>query len=532
MLMPPVLFLWALYYAIFAPGYGIHYPGKFLLPIAVEFYHNIYILLSMLQPLPLDLPPLFTDIFNNTVQNNIIIINTNGIIQAINPAFTSCFGYKPEDIVGKNMSVLFTPEDCERGLPQKELNTVLTTGQGSDNNYLVAADNTKTWVSGESVLVKKEAGSALIFKIIQNIHVQKESELELSRINLFNEDILGSISDVVIVLNEKLELVKTNKAFAAVFNVFGNDATGLNFKTFIDPHDTDNILHNSISQSFKDGSGFSNIVVSIAISATEKRMFETRGTPILSVTGTNSLLLVLHDITLHKELEREREDIIGFVAHELRNPLSNMGLCQELLGMQLKEKNYDAMPAMLQRNQNNLQRLNKMITELYNATKINSGNIVIEQAPYHFGEMIQEATETINVLQPDYNITVTGDGNFTVEGDRYRMIEVVTNYLSNGIKYSDGSTEVVLTIQADKDTVTVSVKDKGLGISAAQLPYIFERFFRAEKTKNLEGLGLGLYLCQRIIQAHGGKVWAESEEGRGSVFYFSVPLRLINNRLP
>jgi two-component system, OmpR family, sensor histidine kinase VicK len=194
--------------------------------------------------------------------------------------------------------------------------------------------------------------------------------------------------------------------------------------------------------------------------------------------------------------------------------------------MQLKAKDYDAMPAMLQRNKNNLERLNKMIAELYNATKISSGNIVIEKGLYHFGEMIQEASETIHALQPDYKIVITGDGNFAVEGDRYRMMEVVTNYLSNGIKYSAGNTEVILAIKANKNSVTVSVKDKGLGISAAQLPYIFERFFRAEKTKNLEGLGLGLYLCQRIILAHGGKVWAESEEGKGSVFYFSVPLLL------
>ena len=479
----------------------------------------------MLQPKALGLPPFFTDLFNNTVQNNILLINDKGIILAINPAFTNCFGYTPEDIVGKHMSVLFTPEDKELGLPEKELKSVLSTGQGSDNNYLVAADNTKTWVAGESVLVKKEDGSPLILKIIQNIHLQKESEIELKRINLFNEDILGSISDVVIVLNEKMELVKTNTAFTEVFNTGDNNPEDLNFKALINPHDTDNILITSITNAFASGKAFSNIIVSISVSPTEKRIFGTSGTPMLSVTGTNNILLILHDITLHKELEREREDIIGFVAHELRNPLSNLGLCHELLDMQLKEKDYDAMPAMLQRNQNNLQRLNKMIGELYYATKISSGNITIEKAPYHFGEMIQEATETIHILQPDYKIIVTGDGNFMAEGDRYRMMDVVTNYLTNGIKYADGNTEVVLAINCDENTVTVSVKDKGLGIPAAQLPFIFERFFRAEKTKNLEGLGLGLYLCQRIIHAHGGKVWAESEEGQGSVFYFSVPLQ-------
>lgn len=473
----------------------------------------------MLHPHALGLPPFFTYLFNHTTQNNILVLDINGVILAINPAFSDCFGYQPENIIGKNVSILFTPEDLEKGLPEKELHEVLTTGQGSDNNYLVSADNTKTWVSGESVLVKTEAGESIIIKIIQNIHIQKESQLELKRINLFNEDILNSISNVVFVLNEKMELVKTNPAFTAVFG-----RQDINFKILINPHDKDNILINSITRAFADGKGFSNIMVEIAVSPLEKKVFDASGTPMISAAGNNHLLLILHDITLHKQLQREREDIIGFVAHELRNPLSNMGLCNELLNMQLQEKQYHGMADLIQRSKNNLQRLNKMIGELYNATKISSGNITLEKVPYHFGEMIQEAIETINILQPDYSIVVQGDGNFMVTGDRYRIMEVVTNYLSNGIKYSDGSTEVLLNITRDESSVTVSVKDKGLGISPAQLPYIFERFFRAEKTRNLEGLGLGLYLCQRIIIAHAGKVWAESEEGQGSTFYFSVPL--------
>lgn len=82
----------------------------------------------------------------------------------------------------------------------------------------------------------------------------------------------------------------------------------------------------------------------------------------------------------------------------------------------------------------------------------------------------------------------------------------------------------MLSVFHDETTVTVSVKDEGLGIPENQLPYIFNRFFRTEKTRNLEGIGLGLYLCRQIIHAHNGKVWVESEEGKGSVFYFSIPV--------
>ena len=165
-----------------------------------------------------------------------------------------------------------------------------------------------------------------------------------------------------------------------------------------------------------------------------------------------------------------------------------------------------------------------MIAELYEATKVNSGVLKLEIATFHFGEMIRESIETVEILQPSYNIIVEGEGDFLVTGDRYRLIQVVTNFLSNGIKYSNGKKDVTLTITRDHKRVTVSVRDEGLGISPENLAHVFERFFRAEKTKNLEGIGLGLYLCQQIVSAHHGRTWAESEEGKGSTFYFSIPL--------
>jgi len=270
--------------------------------------------------------------------------------------------------------------------------------------------------------------------------------------------------------------------------------------------------------------GFSNITIELETTSGEKRVFDVSCSAMQHTEEESNVLLVIHDITVHKQVEREREDVIGFVAHELRNPLANLVLCNELMGEALKESNEEEINDLLQRSKNNVSRLNKMIAELYDATRVNSGNLVLDITTFNFEEMIKEAIETVEVLQPSYKIVVKGDGNIEVSGDRYRLIQVVTNYLSNGIKYSNGKTDVILTIYHNNETITVSVKDEGLGISGNQLPYIFERFFRAEKTRNLEGIGLGLYLCRQIIYAHNGKVWAESEEGKGSTFYFSIPL--------
>ncbi|MEO8764355.1 MAG: PAS domain-containing sensor histidine kinase [Ginsengibacter sp.] len=465
----------------------------------------------------------FETLFHNTVQNMVLLIDKEGSIVTVNEAFTNYFGYESKDIVGKNLAVLFTEEDQKNGMPEKELHNVLSKGQASDNNYLVSKDKSITWVSGESVLVENQDGKVSILKIIQNIHKQKLSEISLKNLNEFNENILSSIEDVVIVLDRHLNIVKANNAFSSLFRHTGPDIQRLNFADLIKPYDEFEELQSNIQNAITSKKGFSNSLIEMEIISGEKKIFDISCSSMPETDWESHALLVIHDITIHKQVEREREDVIGFVAHELRNPLANLVLCNEIMGDALKENNAEELNEMLQRSKNNVSRLNKMIAELYDATRVNSGNLKLDITLFNFGDMIREAIDTVEVLQPSYNIAVKGDGDLEIAGDRYRLIQVITNYLGNGIKYSNGQTEVILTISHDSKSVSVSVKDEGLGISAQQLPHIFERFFRAEKTKNLEGIGLGLYLCRQIIHAHNGKVWAESEEGKGSTFYFSIP---------
>ncbi len=465
----------------------------------------------------------FDALSNNAVQNCILLIDEDGTIIAINPAFSECFGYQQNEIEGKNIAMLFTEEDQRKGLPVKELKTVLSKGQASDNNYMVSKDKTITWVSGESVLVKNDEGKITIVKVIQNIDQQKKSEIELELLNEFNENILNSIEDAVIVLNDNKEVIKANRAFSELFDYNEQDIVKMNFAELIKPYDEFGELKNNILKAIGRKIQFSNISVEIETTAGEKKVFDVSCNLMQRIDGKNYIILVMHDITMLKQAEREREDIIGFVAHELRNPLSNLVLCNEIIGEAIKENNIEEVNALLLRSKNNIMRLNKMIAELYDATKINAGNLKLDITTFNFKEMIDEAIETLTALQPSYNVVVKGNGNIAVSADRYRMIQVVTNYLSNGIKYSNGKTDVELEIKHDANNITVAVKDEGLGIPKKQLPYIFERFFRAEKTKNLEGIGLGLYLCRQIMHAHHGHVWAESVEGKGSTFYFSLP---------
>jgi PAS domain S-box-containing protein len=462
-------------------------------------------------------------LLKNAKQNAVLLVQTDGTISAINTAFTKNFGYQETDLIGQNLEILFTGEEHKKGLPKKELGQVQATGQADDKNYLVNKNKETTWVSGESVLVKNEKGEAIILKILQNIHQQKTNEISIRELNNFNENILATINDAVIVLDPQLHVIKVNSSFLKLTGKEHSEIAGLDFTEFIKQFDADHTLYKSLQEVITSENGFSNKQIDIEIPDGNKRTFEVTCTPLLNL-GQRHLLLVIHDITITKELEKEREDIIGFVTHELRNPLSTLSLSNEIMKEAAKENNISLINKILERFENNLERMNKMVAGLYESTKANSGNFLLEISEFNFGEMVKEAISTIAILQPSFHIITIGNGDFKVVADRYRLIQVVVNYLSNAIKYSNGNKEVVLSINRDNHSVTVCVKDHGMGISKEHLPYVFERFFRINKIRNIEGIGLGLYLCKQIIRSHKGQVWVESEENNGSAFYFSIPL--------
>jgi PAS domain S-box len=444
----------------------------------------------------------FHALFKNTKQNTVILMDKEGIITEINTAFTDSFGYNDDDIIGKHTKILFTQEDQKKGLPEIELNKVLQTGESKDNNYLVHKSGVVTWVSGESIRVENDKGEISILKVIQDIHQQKTSENSLREMNEFNESILTTIEDIVIVLNSEMKIVKANKAFSNLFTMLP-DMDSMSFAELIKPYDAGDDLKNKIASTIATRIGFVKKEIEIETLEGEKRVFDVSCKP---MEDNTNVLLVVHDITVQRSSERQREDIIGFVAHELRNPLANIILCNDLMEETIKENNPKEIADLLSRTKSNVFRLNKMIAQLYDATKVGSGNMQLETSEFNFADMVKDAIDTIEVLQPAYKIIVKGKADIKVSGDKHRLIQVVTNYLSNGIKYSLGSDKVELTMDYDEKNVTLSVKDEGLGISKEQLPFIFNRFFRAERTKNLEGVGLGLYLCSQIIKAHNGKV--------------------------
>lgn len=467
---------------------------------------------------------IFNTIFDHTSINSFIILNKNGIIEIINNGFTKNFGYELEDVSGKSFDILFTEEDQKKGIPEKEIRRILKIGRANDLNYLVKKDNSKVWVSGESILVKNEKDEVSIVKIIQNIHIQKKSEKTIKRIKSYGEAILKTIDDAVLIIDEKLNIIKSNNAFDKLFQINLRKNVHENFGALIKPFDEQDQLTIEISKAFSGKKTFRNNSIEIKNPLGQIHIFDISSALLEEEKFENYLLIVIHDITISRQIEVEKDDMIGFVVHELRNPLLNISLCNSIIQENINEGNLEEAKELLEKSNNNVERLGKMITELYNTTKLSSGNFELNITVFNFGGMLKEAINTINQLNTDFTIDIEGQTNFEIAGDKFKLVEVLINYLSNAIKYSNNNKRITIKVDSNENVLTVSVIDYGLGISAAHLPYIFNRFYRSEKTKNLEGIGLGLYLCRRLINAHDGRVWVESKEGEGSAFYFCIPL--------
>jgi len=238
-------------------------------------------------------------------------------------------------------------------------------------------------------------------------------------------------------------------------------------------------------------------------------------------------IAVFHDMTRLRELEKVRQDFVANVSHELRTPLTTIkGYAETLLEGALKEEVGSQFVQVINRHAD---RLAKIVDDLLTLSRIESREFHLDLKDFSFIELLVDAIDSVKELADQKEISIScGDlpPSLFVHGDWNHLEQVLINLLDNAIKYGrKGGKITVSAVEGPSDEVQVSVRDDGIGIPSEDLPRIFERFYRVDKgrSKELGGTGLGLSIVKHIIQAHGGKVWAESKLGESSTFFFTLP---------
>lgn len=279
------------------------------------------------------------------------------------------------------------------------------------------------------------------------------------------------------------------------------------------------------TQSITDGEPF-EMVFPIKGGDNVFRPFLTRIIPIrdndgkvMRWLGTNT------DITRQKEVEKMKDDFISIASHELKTPLTTIKAYGQIAEDMLREKGDNETMEIMKRMSSQVKKLNTLIEDLLDVTKIQKGKLVYKEDFFDFNELLREVVDDMQQTTATHKIKYNLDSTVKIYGDENKISQVLDNLISNGIKYSPKANSIIITSQVQKDGVQLSVHDFGIGILARDKKKIFTQFYRVsgEDDITFPGMGIGLYICQEIIARHGGKIWVESKINKGSIFYIWLP---------
>jgi PAS domain S-box-containing protein len=229
------------------------------------------------------------------------------------------------------------------------------------------------------------------------------------------------------------------------------------------------------------------------------------------------------DIQELKLLQQHKDDFIAIASHELKTPITSLKGSLQLLDRMKNNPSAKALPILIEQANRNLNKINTLIEDLLNASMANEGRLQINQKVFHIGHLIAECCDVHR--EGAYQIIARGDLEMEVYADPVRIEQVIVNFVNNAIKYAPESKEIVIEVEKIDNWLKVAVIDEGSGIAVEKLPHLFDRYYQVNNTQhNYTGLGLGLYICEEIIKKHNGKIGVTSELGKGSSFWFTLPL--------
>lgn len=237
-------------------------------------------------------------------------------------------------------------------------------------------------------------------------------------------------------------------------------------------------------------------------------------------------MVVMHDITEAKRIDAVRRDFVANASHELRTPLASIKAMAETIVLRGKNQSQIA-EQFGRRIISEVDRLTAVADDLLDLAQIETGHRTLQTEEFYLREVVQSVADTLmpKIEQKALELSVQVSDAIKVHADRGAIHQIITNLIDNAIKYNRPAGQIVVSANESKEFVTISVSDSGVGIPQEQLSRVFERFYRVDKARSRKsgGTGLGLSIVKHLVEMHGGKIWVNSELGKGSVFTFTIP---------
>lgn len=370
-----------------------------------------------------------------------------------------------------------------------------------------------------------------------------ELELRVEERTAYLSAIIDNLADGLLVVDLNGKIVRTNPV---LFTLFGFEDTELSDRNF------EVVFNRKIVELVEQTRNSPEQVFVAEIALAGEKTAKAVATAIMrnsSFADDNNQkdqcigsVLLIRDITSDKQVDQMKTDFISTVSHELRTPLTSVLGFAKIIKKKLDEGIFPLLPTDDKKLQRNIRqvgdnieiivsegvRLTELINDVLDIAKMEAGKVDWKMEPLQMSEVIQRAIAATSALFQQKDLELIEDtetGLPEVMGDRDRLIQVVINLISNAVKFTEHGS-ITCTLKQNDSTITVSIIDSGIGIAQADLDQVFEKFKQVGDTltDKPKGTGLGLPICKQIVEHHGGRIWVESEIGKGSTFSFSLPI--------
>ena len=335
----------------------------------------------------------------------------------------------------------------------------------------------------------------------------------------FSAAVLASMSEGVAVVDNRERILFVNGAFAEAVG----PADGFRGRPLIEV-----VRHSSLIETVEAALGSAETVrAEVEFGTVRPRTFAVTAAPV-TATAARGVVLVLHDVTEIRRLERMRRDFVANVSHELRTPLTTIqGFAETLLGG--AQDDPKARQKFLEIIRDHAARLSRITDDLLKLSAIEGGSMSFQMEPVSLPRLVEHCIEAVSLRAKARGLEIERDtpqGLPQVRGDSLRLEEVLKNLLENAIQYTPAPGVIRVSAKQDGGSAVLCVSDTGIGIPSTDQQRIFERFYRVDVARSREagGTGLGLSIAKHIVEAHEGQLWVESELGKGSRFYVALPL--------
>ncbi|MCL6477391.1 MAG: cell wall metabolism sensor histidine kinase WalK [Peptococcaceae bacterium] len=350
----------------------------------------------------------------------------------------------------------------------------------------------------------------------------KDTLIQIRDAKNIEQAILNNMTDGVIAVNDKGEVLFINHVIEEMLGISQLSAFGKNVLGVIRNYEVESILEKALKY-------VKPLSQEVLLLTPEPKTFHLRATPlVVDETGRGGVLILFHDITERKKIEEMRSEFVANISHELRTPLTSIrGFLETLLDG--AQEDPAATSHFLGIMSKETDRLTKLVDELLNLSKIEGRRVIHRWQQVRLNDNINlVATMFLPQVREKNLELITGAPPDlpAVYGDPDMLTQVLINLVDNAVKYTPAGGRISIQAIDEGTDVRVVVKDTGVGIPPESLPRVFERFYRVDKARSRElgGIGVGLAIVKHIIRAHGGKTFAESKVGEGSVFSFTLPV--------